>query len=107
MNKVQEQREWDDAIRRCRLSDEAAGMARELGFGPKSLLKSIPSPQQPWKAPVEEWVRELYAKRERKRLLKARRRAKQEARQVGPAAGQAAGQREQPGGSSTGVEPTT
>jgi len=41
-------------------------MARELGFKPRSLLKNIPSPQQPWKAPVAEWVRELYSKRQRR-----------------------------------------
>jgi hypothetical protein len=41
-------------------------MARELGFQPRSLLKNIPSPQQPWKAPVAEWVRNLYEKRLRR-----------------------------------------
>ncbi len=38
-------------------------MARELGFKPRSLLKNIPSAQQPWKAPVAEWVRDRYEKR--------------------------------------------
>jgi hypothetical protein len=35
-------------------------MALELGFQPKSLIKNIPSPSQPWKLPVNEWVRSLY-----------------------------------------------
>ena len=38
-------------------------MARELGFQPRSLIKNIPSPSQPWKAPVREWVRDLYQKK--------------------------------------------
>jgi hypothetical protein len=41
-------------------------MARELGFKPKSLLKNIPSPSQRWKAPVADWVRNLYEKKLRK-----------------------------------------
>jgi hypothetical protein len=38
-------------------------MAKELGFQPKSLIKNIPSPSQPWKAPVKDWIRELYEKK--------------------------------------------
>ncbi len=38
-------------------------MAKELGLNPRSLIKNIPSPTQRWKAPVEEWVRELYQRR--------------------------------------------
>ena len=51
---------WKEAQRRCRLSDEEVRMARELGFKPKSLMKNIPSPSQKWKAPVGDWVRDLY-----------------------------------------------
>jgi hypothetical protein len=54
---------WAEARRRCRLSDEDVRMARELGFQPRSLVKNIPSPSQPWKAPVSEWVRSLYAEK--------------------------------------------
>ena len=35
-------------------------MAKELGLGPCSLIKNIPNRSQPWKAPVKDWVRELY-----------------------------------------------
>jgi hypothetical protein len=56
---------WAEAARRCRLSPADVRMAKELGFEPRSLLKSVPSPKQAWKAPVAEWVRELYAKRQR------------------------------------------
>jgi len=38
-------------------------MARELGMSPRSLIKNVPSKQQAWKAPVEDWVRGLYEKR--------------------------------------------
>jgi hypothetical protein len=49
-------------------------MAKELGFKPRSLLKSQPSPQQPWKAPVAEWVRDLHAKRQRRSEQRRQRR---------------------------------
>jgi hypothetical protein len=65
--KVALDKAWAEAARRCRLSPtEGVRMAKELGFKPRSLLKNQPSPQQPWKAPVAEWVRELYAKRQRR-----------------------------------------
>ena len=49
-------------------------MAKELGFKPRSLLKNQPSPQQPWKAPVAEWIRDLYAKRQRRSEQRRQRR---------------------------------
>jgi len=55
--------EWLEAKRRCGLSNEDVRMAKELGFKPRSLIKNIPAKSQPWKAPVREWIRELYAKR--------------------------------------------
>lgn len=55
--------DWVEAKRRCRLSAEDVRMARELGLNPRKLIKNIPSPSQRWKAPVAEWVRELYRKR--------------------------------------------
>jgi hypothetical protein len=66
------QAEWAEAQRRCRLTDEAAAMARELGMSPRSLIKNIPSKSEPWKAPVEDWVRQLHAKRFGKRSPAAR-----------------------------------
>lgn len=51
---------WDEAKRRCRLTDEEIRMARELGFQPKTLIRNIPSPSQQWKLPVSQWVRGLY-----------------------------------------------
>ncbi len=55
--------EWLDAKRRCGLSDEDVRMAKKLGFKLRSLIKNIPAKSQPWKAPVGEWIWELYAKR--------------------------------------------
>jgi len=49
--------------------------ATELGLKPQSLLKNIPSPQQPVeRAPVVEWLRELYEKRQRRAEQRRRRR---------------------------------
>lgn len=61
--KAQHAAEWAEARKRCRLSDEAVQMARELGMSPRGLIKNIPEQSEPWKAPVENWVRELYRKR--------------------------------------------
>ena len=65
LQKSNQQQLWAEAQRRCRLSDEAVQMAKDLGIGPRSLIKNIPAPTQPWKAPVEDWVRDMYAKRQR------------------------------------------
>jgi hypothetical protein len=55
--------QWEEAKRRCRLSDDDIRKAKELGMQPRSLIKNIPSPAQQWKAPVREWVRSLHAKK--------------------------------------------
>ena len=34
--------EWLEAKRRCQLSDDEIPMAKELGMGPRSLIKNIP-----------------------------------------------------------------
>src|SRR5664279_4054781 len=65
-----QQQLWAEAQRRCRLSDEAVRMAKELGIGPRSLIKNIPARTQQWKSPVEDWVRDLYDKRQRKAARK-------------------------------------
>ena len=53
--------QWQEAKRRCGLSDEDIRKAIELGMQPQSLIKNIPSPSQRWKAPVREWLRSLHA----------------------------------------------
>ena len=71
-DKVALDKAWAEAARRCRLSPADVRMAKELGFKPRSLLKN--QSQQPWKAPVAEWVRELYAKRQRRSEQRRQRR---------------------------------
>jgi len=41
-------------------------MAKELGLNPRSLIKNIPNKAEPWKAPVNAWVREMYERRRSK-----------------------------------------
>jgi hypothetical protein len=64
-------------------------MAKELGFQPKSLIKNVPSPRQPWKPPVAEWVRGLYDKRQRRSEQRRQRRERAQD-QAGQAATRAA-----------------
>jgi len=37
-----------------------------MGLNQRSLIKNIPSPNEQWKAPVKQWIREMYAKRRNK-----------------------------------------
>ncbi len=53
---------WAQVRRRGCLSEEAIRTAREMGLSPRSLIKNVPSPKQPWKAPVEDWVRDIREK---------------------------------------------
>lgn len=55
--------DWAEAQRRCRLSQEEVAMAKELGMGAAALIHNIPNPRERWKAPVADWVRELYRKK--------------------------------------------
>ena len=52
--------DWAKAKKLCRLSHEEGALAQRLGFTPRALIGNIPSPTQRWKAPVKEWVRDLY-----------------------------------------------
>ncbi|MDR2456725.1 MAG: hypothetical protein LBE49_09060 [Deltaproteobacteria bacterium] len=58
---------WEECKRRCRLSDEDIALAKKLGLNPRSLIKNIPSKCEPWKAPIKEWLREIEAKRGKKK----------------------------------------
>ena len=60
MTKKTKNSDWAEAKKRCRLNQADIQMAKEMGMTPKSLLKNIPAPNQQWKAPVREWIRELY-----------------------------------------------
>jgi hypothetical protein len=66
LKKSDQQQLWAEAQRHCLLSDEAERLAKELGLGPQSLIENIPAPTQRWKAPVEDWERDLYEQHQRK-----------------------------------------
>ncbi len=55
--------EWVDARKRHRLSHAHVQMARELGFLPKSLRKIDDHQNKPWKAPLKEYIEDLYFKK--------------------------------------------
>jgi hypothetical protein len=54
---------WPEAIRLCRLNQNDVEMAKRLGFRPGSLIRARPNKTDRWKAPVNEWVRDLYYKK--------------------------------------------
>lgn len=54
---------WVEARKRHRLSDAHVQMARELGMKPEKLGKLDNRDQEPWKAPLPEFIEGLYRKR--------------------------------------------
>lgn len=54
---------WAEARRRHRLSDAHVQMARELGMNPTKLGKLDNPRQEPWKAPLPEFIARLYFER--------------------------------------------
>ena len=56
-------RPWVEARRRHRLSHAHIQMARELGMNPKKLGKIDNHHQEPWKAPLPEFIESLYQSR--------------------------------------------
>ena len=65
---------WQEAKKRCRLSDEDISLAKRLGLNPRSLIKNIPNKSELWKTPVKDWLHEIEAKRSKKAAQKQRRR---------------------------------
>ena len=55
--------DWIDARRRHRLSHAHVQMARELGLNPKKLGKIDNHRQEPWKAPLPQFIEHIYARR--------------------------------------------
>lgn len=54
---------WAAAQRRHRLSATQVQMARELGLNPKKLGKIDNHRREPWKAPLPQFIEDLYARR--------------------------------------------
>ena len=57
---------WIAAQKRQRLSDTHVQMARELGLNPDKLGKIDNHRQEPWKAPLPEFIEEIFYKRFKK-----------------------------------------
>jgi hypothetical protein len=55
--------DWIEARKRFHLSDAHVQMARELGMNPRKLGKLANHDQEPWKAPLPEFIQHLYLKR--------------------------------------------
>jgi hypothetical protein len=55
-------RPWIEARRRWRLSHLHVQMARELGLNPDKLGKLANHDQEPWKAPLPDFIAHLYAR---------------------------------------------
>jgi hypothetical protein len=55
--------QWALAGKRHRLSAEHVRMARALGLNPTKLGKLDNHRQEPWKAPLPQFIENLYAKR--------------------------------------------
>ncbi|UOQ83468.1 hypothetical protein [Gracilibacillus salinarum] len=63
MAKKKNAEKWKEAKKKCRLNQADIQMAKELGLNPKSLIRNIPGPKELWKAPVKDWISELYGKK--------------------------------------------
>jgi len=92
--------EWIEARKRHGLSHAHVQMARDLGMNPKKLGKLDNHRQESWKAPLPQFIEQLYAKRfgrarpevvlsieERAQLQDAKKAARKEARRKARAAG--------------------
>ena|SRR6266571_3444130 len=57
---------WIEARKRFHLSHAQVQMARELGMNPRKLGKLDNHDQEPWKAPLPQFIEHLYFKRFRR-----------------------------------------
>ncbi|MFV1968257.1 MAG: hypothetical protein ACC628_22770 [Pirellulaceae bacterium] len=53
---------WVDIRKRFHLSHAHIQMARELGMNPKKLGQKANHKQEPWKAPLPQFIEQLYLK---------------------------------------------
>ena len=95
--------DWVEARKRFHLSHAHVQMAQELGMNPKKLGKLDNHDQEPWKAPLPQFIEHLYLKRfgrerpevvmsveERVRADEAKRGARKEAKRPARADGHGA-----------------
>lgn len=96
----QDLKDWIEARKRFRLSHAHVQMARELGMNPRKLGKLDNHDQEPWKAPLPQFIEYLYLKRfgrdrpehvmsieERARAKEAKRTARKAAKRAARATG--------------------
>ncbi|HEX2924797.1 MAG TPA: hypothetical protein VHP38_00815 [Ruminiclostridium sp.] len=57
---------WIIARKKHKLSDKHVQMARELGLNPDKLGKIDNHKQEPWKAPLKEFIEDIYFKQFKK-----------------------------------------
>jgi hypothetical protein len=57
---------WREAQRKYQLSDTHIQMAKELGMNPKKFGGLANTRQEPWKAPLPQFIEKLYFRRFRK-----------------------------------------
>ena len=57
---------WIIARKKHKLTDKHVQMARELGLNPDKLGKIDNHKQEPWKAPLKEFIEEIYLKQFKK-----------------------------------------
>lgn len=67
MNKTIKDQVWVEAKHKFRLSDWHIKMAKELGLNPKKFGSLANHKQEPWKAPLPDFIEELYEKRFKKK----------------------------------------
>jgi hypothetical protein len=66
MSKASKIEKWIEAKRRYKLSDKHLQMARELGLNPDKLGKLDNHKQEPWKAPLKDFIEDIYFKQFKK-----------------------------------------
>ena len=54
---------WAEAKKKYRLTDAHVQMAKELGMNPRKFGSLANHKQEPWKAPLSEFIEEIYYKR--------------------------------------------
>lgn len=67
------EKQWQEAKKRCRLNDDDIKLAKQMGLNPKSLIRNIPNKNEMWKLPVKQWIHNMYEERKEKSAKKAQR----------------------------------
>lgn len=66
MSRTKKIERWIEAKKKHKLSDKHVQMARELGLNPDKLGKMDNHKQEPWKAPLREFIEDIYLKQFKK-----------------------------------------